>query len=158
MQVSTDHWVTVHYRLFDSEGEPVEDGVRELTYLHGGYGNVFTPIEVALEGKGEGESVSLYLEPADTFGDYDADLVAMVERERLPERVEAGMTFEGIPGEASDGRLYTVTDMTDHVVVLDGNHPLAGMALRFELTVVGVRPADFDEIEQERERAARDDD
>lgn len=158
MQVSTDHWVTVHYRLFDSEGEPVEDGVRELTYLHGGYGNVFEPIETALEGKTEGDSVSLYLEPTDTFGDYDADLVAMVERERLPERVEAGMTFEGIPGEASDGRLYTVTDMTDQVVVLDGNHPLAGMALRFEVSVIGVRPADFDEIEQERERAAREDD
>lgn len=157
MQVSADHWVTVHYRLFDSEGDPVEEGTRELTYLHGGYGNVFPRIEAALEGRDDGESVSLYLEPVDSFGDYDADLVTIVPRERLPSNLETGMTFDGVPGEAGDGRLYTVTDITDQVVVLDGNHPLAGMALRFEVTVIGVRPADDDEVAKARDEAARDD-
>jgi FKBP-type peptidyl-prolyl cis-trans isomerase SlyD len=63
------------------------------------------------------------------------------------------MTFECVPGEAPDGELYTVTDLTDDTVVLDGNHPLAGMALRFDLEIEDVREATEEEIAAERERA-----
>ncbi|NLD70621.1 MAG: peptidylprolyl isomerase [Limnobacter sp.] len=141
-----NRWVTVHYRLFDSQGEPVESGEREVTYLHGGYGEIFEPIEQALEGQAAGFETSLYLEPEQTFGDYDAELVRLASRADFPEQLEPGMSFDGVPGEAPDGRIWIVTDIGDEVVVLDGNHPLAGMALRFELRIVEVSEADDDEI------------
>lgn len=154
MQIEEDTWVTVRYRLYDSQGEALEEGEREWTYLHGGYGAVFPKIEEALAGREAGYTASLYLEPEDTFGDYDASLLRVAPRERFPADLEAGMTFESVPGEAPDGELYTVTDLTDDTVVLDGNHPLAGMALRFDLEVDDVRAATPDEVEAERQRAA----
>lgn len=152
LEVAKDRWVTVHYRLFDSQGEPVESGEREITYLHGGYGDVFEPIERALEGQVEGFEASVYLEPDLTFGDYDPELVRLAPRTSFPAELEQGMSFDGVPGEQADGRIWMVTDIGDDAVVLDGNHPLAGMALRFELKIVEVRDADDDEIEAERER------
>jgi FKBP-type peptidyl-prolyl cis-trans isomerase SlyD len=94
----------------------------------------------------------MYLEPEDTFGDYDAALLQVVARSRFPGVLEPGMTFDTIPGEAADGVLYTVTDLTDEAVVLDGNHPLAGMGLRFDLQIDDLRAATDEEIEQERRR------
>lgn len=144
--VSPGCWVRLRYRLFDAGGEPIEPGERELAYLHGGHGAVFERIEAALEGKAAGDTLSVYLEPQDSFGDYDAALVRLAPRERFPDELEVGMAFEGLPGEAPDGLIHTVTDFTDDTVVLDANHPLAGMALRFELHVIEVRPATAEEI------------
>jgi FKBP-type peptidyl-prolyl cis-trans isomerase SlyD len=156
MQVEDNVWVTVRYRLFDSDGEPVEEGERELTYLHGGYGAVFPKIEASLEGKSIGHTASLYLEPDDTFGDYDAELLRVEPRSLFPAELDAGMTFDCVPGESPDGLLYTVTDFTDEAVVLDANHPLAGMALRFDLEIDDLRLATEEEIELERARHADD--
>lgn len=153
MRIEPDVWVTVRYRLYDSQGEALEEGEREWTYLHGGYGAVFPKIEAALAGREVGYTASLYLEPEDTFGDYDAQRLRVVPRDRFPGTLEPGMTFESVPGEAPDGELYTVTDLTDDAVVLDGNHPLAGMALRFDLEVEDVRLATEEEVAEERERA-----
>ena len=156
MIIERDVWVTVRYRLYDAQGESLEPGERELAYLHGGYGAVFPHIEAALDGHREGDEVTVRLEPEDAFGDYDAELVRLAQREDFPENLEVGMTFEGTPGDEDDegeAGLYTVTDFTDEAVVLDGNHPLAGMALRFELRVVGVREATEDEIARERDLA-----
>lgn len=161
MQINDDVWVTVRYRLFDVLGEPLETGARELTFMQGGYGAVFPLIEQALEGQAVGYETTVHLEPEDGFGDYDPDLVRLAPRENFPDDLEVGMTFEGVPGvddgDEDDG-LYTVTDFTDEAVVLDGNHPLAGMALRFELKVVDVRAATQEEIEREREVASEYDD
>lgn len=154
MLIEENTWVTVRYRLFDSQGEALEEGDREWTYLHGGYGAIFPKIEAALAGHAAGHTTTLYLEPDDTFGDYDASLLRIAPRARFPDELEPGMTFESVPGESPDGELYTVTDLTEDTVVLDGNHPLAGMALRFDLEVDDVRAATGDEIEAERERAA----
>jgi FKBP-type peptidyl-prolyl cis-trans isomerase SlyD len=153
MRVEPGMWVTLRYRLFDSGGEPIEEGDRELTYLHGGFGAVFEAIERALAGRAAGERTSLYLEPCDTFGDYDADLLTTAPRRAFPADLQAGMTFEGVPGAGPDGALYTVTDFTDDTVVLDGNHPLAGMALRFDIEIDDVRPATADEVADEIARA-----
>jgi FKBP-type peptidyl-prolyl cis-trans isomerase SlyD len=153
MRIDENTWVTVRYRLYDSQGEALEEGEREWTYLHGGYGAIFPKIEAALAGHERGHTTTLYLEPEDTFGDYDASLLRVAPREKFPAGLEAGMTFESVPGEAPDGELYTVTDLTDDAVVLDGNHPLAGMALRFDLEVEDVREATEEEIAAERERA-----
>jgi FKBP-type peptidyl-prolyl cis-trans isomerase SlyD len=156
MLIDNDVWVTLKYRLFDSLGEALEDGARELVYLHGGYGAVFERVEAALSGQGEGYSTSLYLQPKDSFGDYDAELVRLASRDAFPAELEQGMTFEGVPGEEPDGLLYIVTDFTDDSVVLDANHPLAGMALRFDLEVVAVREASVDEVAAERLRVGFD--
>lgn len=150
MLIEDDVWVTVEYRLYDSQGEALEPSERELTYLQGGYGAVFPRVEEALAGHGVGYETVLYLEPEDSFGDYDPELVRLAPRAHFPEGLEVGMTFEGIPGEDAEEGLFTVTDFTDEAVVLDGNHPLAGMSLRFELRVTDVREASVDEVERER--------
>jgi FKBP-type peptidyl-prolyl cis-trans isomerase SlyD len=159
MAVGDGMWVTVRYRLFDSQGEPLEEGERELTYLHGGYGNVFPKIESALDGCEPGFSTSVYLQPEDGFGEYDADLIDLAPRAEFPEQLEVGMTFERLPDDNRAGAtdptgIYTVTDFNDEAVVLDGNHPLAGMALRFDVEVTGVRPASDEEMERERAQAS----
>ncbi|MEZ5653839.1 MAG: peptidylprolyl isomerase [Burkholderiaceae bacterium] len=143
-------WVTVHYRLWDAQGEPLEDQTRELTYLHGGYGAILPRLEEALDGRAAGESVSVRLEPDDAFGDYDPELLVIVPRDRLPGEVETGMVFENVPGQAADGLLYTVTDLAQGQAVLDGNHPLAGIAVRFDIVVQDMRPATDDEVAAER--------
>ena len=164
MQIEDDTWVTVRYRLYDAQGEALEPDERELTYLQGGYGAVFPRVEEALAGQAIGFQTTVHLEPEDGFGEYDADLLRIAPRSAFPAALELGMTFEGIPGEGDedddddeDG-LFTVTDITDEAVVLDGNHPLAGMALRFELQVVDVREATDEEVAAERAALEEDDD
>jgi FKBP-type peptidyl-prolyl cis-trans isomerase SlyD len=97
----------------------------------------------------------LYLEPEDAFGDYDADLIAMIPVESLPEGAEVGMSFDGVPGQAADGNIYNLTDIAQGQAVLDGNHPLAGIALRYEVTVDAIREASDEEIELEQKAAAK---
>jgi FKBP-type peptidyl-prolyl cis-trans isomerase SlyD len=158
MMIEDGVWVTVEYRLYDSQGEALEPSERELTYLQGGYGAVFPRVEEALAGHEVGYETVLYLEPEDSFGDYDPDLVRLAPRVRFPEGLEVGMTFEGVPGEDEEQGIFTVTDFTDEAVVLDGNHPLAGMSLRFELRVTDVREATAEEVERERAEAGEFDD
>jgi FKBP-type peptidyl-prolyl cis-trans isomerase SlyD len=156
----------LRYRLFDLQGEPVEDRPRELRYLHGGYGFVFPGVEAALAGQPAGSSLSIVLEPEDHFGDYDANLIELVPVDQLPEQIEIGMSLDALPGDGDGGdhhpdddpletlddeRVWTITDIADGVAVLDANHPLAGLALRFEIEVVEVELASEDEIEVERQ-------
>jgi FKBP-type peptidyl-prolyl cis-trans isomerase SlyD len=113
-----------------------------MTYLHGGYGQMFEALERALEGKSAGESLLLQLEPEQAFGDYDAELLRVEPLERYGEGVAVGMEIE------EDAQLYTVTDVADGKVVLDANHPLAGMALRFQVEIISIRKAQPEEIER----------
>jgi len=96
------------------------------------------------------------VEPEDAFGEYDATLVKVESRDRLPTPIEVGMQFEGMPdaGDEEDAMIFTVTDISDDKVVLDGNHPLAGIALRFKLNVAGVRAATDEEIMHEHVHGA----
>jgi FKBP-type peptidyl-prolyl cis-trans isomerase SlyD len=112
----------------------------ELSYLHGGYGHMLPALERSLEGKGAGESVMLQLEPEQAFGEYDAELLRVEPLERYGQGIAAGMQIE------EDDTLYTVTDVADDKVVLDANHPLAGMALRFSLVILTVRQATEEEL------------
>ena len=112
----------------------------DVTYLHGGYGQLLEALERLLEGKQAGDLVRAQLEPEQAFGQYDAGLVRVEPAERYGQGIAVGMEVE------EDSRLYTVTDVAEGKVVLDGNHPLAGMALRFACQVVGVRPAKEEEI------------
>ncbi|HEX6690877.1 MAG TPA: peptidylprolyl isomerase, partial [Burkholderiales bacterium] len=111
-------------------------------YLHGGYGGLLDGLERALDGKRAGDKVQVQLEPEDAFGEYDAELVRLEPAARYGEGIAAGMEVE------EDGSFYLVTDVADGKVVLDGNHPLAGMALRFFLEVLAVRTANPEEIQR----------
>ncbi len=153
MKIAKNTVVTLHYKLSDAQGNLIEESREPMVYLHGGYENTLPKIEEALEGKDVGYETTIQVEPEDAFGEYDADLVKVEPRNRLPTPLEVGMQFEGTPedsGEGADGALiFTVTDIAEDKVVLDGNHPLAGMALRFTLNVADVRGATDEEIAHE---------
>jgi FKBP-type peptidyl-prolyl cis-trans isomerase SlyD len=133
--------VGVRMGLADAQGAELS-APAELSYLHGGYGEMLPALERALEGKGAGESVQLQLEPEQAFGEYDAQLLRVEPLGRYGEGVSVGMQVE------EDSRLYTVTEVAGGSVVLDANHPLAGMALRFSVVILAVRRASEEEIER----------
>ena len=146
MQVAQDTVVSLNYELLNSEGELIEKTEEPIEYLHGGYDGIFSRVEEALSGKAAGESCDVYLQPIDAFGEYDEKLVQIEPRAKFPPKIEVGMRFEGEAGESGQTLVYTVTDIADDKVVVDGNHPLAGMALRFALDVLAVRNAKPEEI------------
>ena len=141
--------VTLDYSVTDPDGVLVDAGQEPLVYLHGGYDDIFPMIEEAVHEKKVGESVVVKMQPDDAFGEYDAQLIQVESRKGFPKELEVGMQFEGVPdGEDDDDILiYRVTEIAGDKVVLDGNHPLAGMALVFTCTVTAVRPASAEEIE-----------
>jgi FKBP-type peptidyl-prolyl cis-trans isomerase SlyD len=152
MIIAKNTVVTVHYTLFDAQNNLLEEEGDPIVYLHGGYDNTLPPIEAALEGKKAGYSITIQVEPEDAFGEYDADLIKIESRGQLPTPLEIGMQFEGVSEEADNDdepMIYVVTDIVDDKVVLDGNHPLAGIALRFALRVAEVRAATQDEIDHQ---------
>lgn len=131
--------VSVRIEMHDAQGVQLAAPF-DMTYLHGGYGGLIDALELALEGKGAGDSVLLQLEPEQAFGDYDAELLRVEQAARYGEGIAVGMEVE------EDSRLYIVTDVADGKAVLDANHPLAGMALRFSCVVLAVRDASAEEI------------
>lgn len=149
MQIGKDTVVTLTYRLTSLDGELLEEAAQEspVAYLHGGYDGIFPKVEAALEGQGVGMELDLTLDPEDAFGEYDAELVRVEPAHLFPENVEVGMQMEGSSDDGHQHMLYTVTDIADGKVVVDGNHPLAGMALIFSCTVADVRAATADEID-----------
>ena len=148
MQVVKNTVVTLDYSVSDPDGELVDAGKEPLVYLHGGYDDIFPMIEEALQEKKVGESVVVKMQPDDAFGEYDAELVQIEPRSAFPKELQIGMQFEGLPegGDEDEAVIYRVTEIADDRVVLDGNHPLAGMALVFTCTVTAVRPASAEEI------------
>ena len=142
MQVGRDTVVSLKIQMYDAQGALLHAPDEPHTYLHGGYGGLLDALEQSLEGKTAGESVRVQLEPEQAFGEYDAELLRVEPTERYGEGVAVGMEIE------EDERLYTVTDVAGGKVVLDGNHPLAGLALRFAVEIVNVRPARAEEIER----------
>jgi FKBP-type peptidyl-prolyl cis-trans isomerase SlyD len=153
MQVSRNAVVSLDAELSDIWGNSIQRSEEPVQYLHGGYGDIFQAVEAQLEGKSVSDRVEVRLEPGDAYGDYDESLLRVEPRNRFPEALEAGMRFEGEAGRGNEDRFFTVTDIADGKVVLDANHPLAGMALQFCCTVVGVRAASETEI---RNRSADD--
>jgi len=142
MQVGRDTVVSLKIEMYDAHGALLHAPGEPHTYLHGGYGGLLAALEDSLEGKEPGESVRVQLEPEQAFGEYDPDLLRVEPASRYGDGVEIGMEIE-------DGELlYTVTDVADGSVVLDANHPLAGMALRFACEVLAVRTAKPEEIER----------
>jgi FKBP-type peptidyl-prolyl cis-trans isomerase SlyD len=166
MKIEKNTVVSLIYRLSDAQGNLIEESADPMIYLHGGYAGTFPKIEELLEGQEIGFETNVKLEPQDAFGDYDAELLRIEQRERFPEPLEIGMQFEGVPSpddeeegaefiaaddeEDGESLIYTITDLAEDRVVLDANHPLAGMALRFWIQVTQIRVATSEEVENGR--------
>ena len=113
-----------------------------------GHNDIFPKLEQALMGKKARDTVTLTLEPEDAFGESEPELIRSVPLNLLGDNVEPGMKVEGVPGEPSDGRFYTVIGSDENHVFLDGNHPFAGWALKFVVRVLKVEKATPEEVEE----------
>lgn len=148
MKIAKNAVVSLTYQLADADGTVIEKAGDPISYLHGGYDGIFPTVEEALEGKNIGDKFSVSMEPDDAFGEYEHELVRAEPRDMFPKEVAVGMQFEGGAegDDDEDFMLYTVTEVTDDEVTVDGNHPLAGKSLVFSGTVTGVRAASAEEL------------
>lgn len=143
MRITKNSVVTFHYTLNDSEGKLLDTsaGRDAFAYLHGG-GMIVPGLEEQLEGKAKGDSMQVEVEPAKGYGEVDPQLVQRVPLDRFGgQPVEEGMQFQ-----TPDNRVWSVLEVKDDQVVLNGNHPLAGVTLHFSVEVTDVREATADEI------------
>lgn len=154
MNIGKNTVVTITYLVKDMDGKLLEESDEPVSYLHGGYDNIFPRVEQALEGKTVGDTIDLKLQPADAFGEYDEDWVRLEARDSFPADIQVGMQFVGTPADGGEEILYTVTDISDERVVVDGNHPYAGRAVYFQCTVSDVRRATPDEVDHRHAHGA----
>lgn len=150
MKIEKNTVVTLSYHIKDNEGVTIDAGDQPLQYLHGGYDAVFPQIEARLTDKTVGEQFEVTIEPEDAFGLYRVDLMKIEPRHLFPEDLEVGMMFEGKPdGSDEQAIIYRVTDVGDEQVMVDGNHPLAGVTIVFTGEVMAIRAATAQEIEHQ---------
>ncbi len=148
MQIAKDRIVAINYTLKDDAGTVLDsspDG-QPLEYLHGA-GNIIPGLESALEGKAEGEELSVTVPPEEGYGERDDNLRQEVSRELFQgvEGVEPGMRFQA---QTQAGvQVVTVTAVEGESVMVDANHPLAGQELSFDVNIEGVREATAEELE-----------
>ena len=149
MEITQQCVVALTWTLKDTLGETLDLLEEPVEFVIGG-DDLFEKIEEQLQGHGPGAVVDIHLEPEQAFGDYNEQLVFLEPRTLFPDSLEEGMVLEGLPEgtnpQAARDVLYTVTDIYPDHVVLDGNHPLAGIALRLNLKVASVREASEEEI------------
>lgn len=151
MSITAPCVVSLTWKLADAQGNAIDELTEPVEFFFGG-DDLLPKVEEALEGQDIGFEAQLHLEPEHAFGDYDAGLVCFEARSLFPEELAEGMQFEGLPEGAATrdmppDRVYTVTEVYPSHVVLDGNHPLAGIALRIDLKVRDVREATEEEID-----------
>jgi len=146
MRIEKNTVVSVNYELSDSTGKIMEKTNSPFSYLHGGFDGIFPIVEEELQNMEIGNTCCVLMEPENHFGAYHSKLVREEPRDAFPENLEIGMQFEGAEKDSDNMLIYTVTDIAEDKVVVDGNHPLAGMTLRFDCTVTGVRSATMEEL------------
>jgi FKBP-type peptidyl-prolyl cis-trans isomerase SlyD len=143
--------VSLTWRLQDTQGNVIDELAEPVEFFFGGE-DLLEKVEQALLEQEAGFETTVHLEPEHAFGEYDAGLVFFESRAIFPQNIEPGMQFDGPPPGATTADLpkeavYTVTEVYPEHVVLDGNHPLAGIGLRLDVTVRDVREATDEEIE-----------
>lgn len=147
MNISQDSVAIIHYTLKDDAGEIIDSSVsaEPLAYIHG-HGNLVPGLERELEGKQAGDKLNVTLAPADGYGEYDKKLIQRVPRRALQgvSNIRLGLRLQTQTAEGP--RTVVVTNVTGDMVTLDGNHPLAGKTLHFEIEVTEVRQATEEEL------------
>lgn len=148
MQIAAHKVVTIHYTLTNDDGDLLDssEGQEPLTYLHG-MGNIIAGLETALTGRGVGDKFSVSVAPADGYGERDNDMVQSVPKASFQgvDEILPGMQFQAQSPEGV--QLVTVIDVDGDEVILDGNHPMAGLTLNFAVEVTGVRDATPEELD-----------
>jgi FKBP-type peptidyl-prolyl cis-trans isomerase SlyD len=148
MQISARKVVHIHYTLTNDAGD-ILDTSRDhapLAYIHG-MGNLIPGLENALHGRAAGDHFQVSILPADAYGEHDEELVQAVPRSAFQgvDQIEPGMRFQA---QGPEGRqLLTVVGVDDEEVILDGNHPMAGMTLNFDVEITGIRDATEEELD-----------
>jgi FKBP-type peptidyl-prolyl cis-trans isomerase SlyD len=149
MQVTPQCVVALTWTLKDTLGEVLDDLKEPVEFFVGGE-DLLAKVDEALQGHVAGDKLDLHLEPEEAFGDYDEQLVFLEDRKLFPAELDEGMTFEELPPgaktSAPKGTLFTVTEIYPDHVVIDGNHPLAGIAIRLQMKVEDVREATEEEV------------
>lgn len=149
MAIQQDKVVRINYQLTSPEGEVLDtsEGREPLAYLHG-RGNLIPGLEQALEGKDQGDEVEVTIEPDEAYGQRDESLVQEVDRQLFAnvDSLEPGMRFNA--QTESGSRPIQVLEVNDDSVKVDANHPLAGVPLHFNVSVVEVREPTDQEKEQ----------
>jgi FKBP-type peptidyl-prolyl cis-trans isomerase SlyD len=147
MSITQDQVVSIHYTLRDDAGEIIDRSAEgePLAYLHG-HGNLIPGLERELTGKNTGDRLQVRVAPADGYGEYDRELVQQVPRRALKGigDVRVGLRLQA--QTAQGARAFTITGVNGDMVTLDGNHPLAGKSLNFEVEIAGMRPATEEEL------------
>ena len=144
MNITKDTAVTLSYKITDpATGKPLDAG--HVAYLHGGYENIFPKVEAALDGQTTGFATTLELAEEDAFGARDESLVRTIPKSEFPPGVKVGGQLQGV-GNDGQPQVFNVVKIKGPEVHLDGNHPLAGQALRFSCKVTQVREASAEEI------------
>jgi FKBP-type peptidyl-prolyl cis-trans isomerase SlyD len=151
MKIAAPCVLSLSWKLSDAQGQPIDELAEPMEFFYGG-SDLLPKVEEALAGHEAGYEAHLHLEPEHAFGEYRSELVCFEARELFPEQLEVGMHFEGLPPGSTTpdmpaDALYAVTEIYPSHVVLDGNHPLAGIALRLHVRVRDVRDATPEELE-----------
>lgn len=147
MKIAKDHAVSIHYTLTNDNGEVMDSsqGQEPLIYLQG-HANLVPGLENELEGLGIGDKKQVTVQPADGYGEFDEDLVQEVPRDMFAgiDSIEVGMEFQVQGPEGA--HFVEVTEVTEDMITVNGNHALAGKVLNFDVEIVSIREATADEL------------
>ena len=147
MKASRDTVVRIHYTLTDDEGKVLDSsrGGKPLAYLHG-HGSIVRGLERALDGADVGHKAKVSVAPPDAYGERDPDAVFLAERKQFPKSIKLAAGTQ-VHAETPDGPMsFTILEVRPDACLLDGNHPLAGKTLHFDVEVLEVRQATHDEL------------
>ena len=145
MKIDKNTAVTLLMKIVDTQGQVIDAGKKPVVYLHGGYEQLPIKVEAALDGQEPGFETALALPAADAFGERDEALVRTIAKSDFPPGVKVGGQLE-MRGDDGAFTVFSVTKIKGPQVLLDGNHPLAGRDLRFDISVVDVRAASAEEV------------
>jgi FKBP-type peptidyl-prolyl cis-trans isomerase SlyD len=146
MQVADNMAVSIHYTLTNDDGEVLDSSIGDeaLVYLHGG-GNIISGLEKVLHGKVAGDKFNVRIAPEEAYGELRVEMIQVISRDMFEgiDAIEVGMQFHA---DVSSGPgVVTVVNIEEDDITIDGNHPLAGLALTFDVEVIDVRAATEEE-------------
>ena len=151
MKITKNSVVTIEWEIFDLDNNLIEKSPTPYSYLQGGYRGIMPMVKEQLYDKTVGDIVDIKLAPADAFGEIDEDLIFVDQLDNLPGKkddIYVGLLLEVKDRKTGKVRIYRVTDVSDNKAVIDGNHPLAGLHIRFKAAVKDIRPATAKELKR----------
>lgn len=149
MKIANNSVATIHYTLKNADGEVLDTSENQepMHYLHGA-NNIVAGLEKALDGKSSGDSLSVVVQPAEGYGEYNPELIQELPKDMFTgvDTIEVGMEFHA---QTPDGgmQIIEVKSIDGDTVTVDGNHPMAGQTLHFDVEITDVREATKDELE-----------